>query len=95
MISVITEKVEFSKFSDFLQKNILELKIFLIASNPEPWLGHIMPEIIMQYSKRLKSEHSDFRAFQSCPIPKGFGFQMFGLPTGTKPNVRFSDDPLN
>ena len=30
--------------------------------------------------KCLKSKHSDFGAFQSCPIPrpKQFGFQMFG-----------------
>ena len=28
------------------------------------------------YSKHLKSKPSDFRAFQSCPIPKGFEFQI-------------------
>ena len=32
----------------------------------------------MMYSKRLKSERSDFGAFRSCPIPKQFGFQTFG-----------------
>ena len=47
------------------------------------------------YSKRLKSERSDFGAFQSCPIPKRFGFQTFGLLTGTKRNVRFSEASLS
>ena len=44
------------------------------------------------YSKHLKSERSDFGAFQSCPIPKQFGFQtvseiqtiLFGFQTLTK-----------
>ena len=31
-----------------------------------------------KYSYCLKSERSDFGAFQSCPIPKQFGFQKFG-----------------
>ena len=30
---------------------------------------------LTKYSKRLKSKRSDFRAFQSCFIPKQFGFQ--------------------
>ena len=38
------------------------------------------------YSKRLKSEHSDLGAFQSCPISKQFGFQTFGLVPYISPN---------
>ena len=66
------------------------------------WISYSMYVNSLQvtYSKRLKSERSDFSAFQSCPIPKRFGFQTFGfqtfgLPTGTKPNVLFLNPPLS
>ena len=46
-------------------------------------------------SRRPKSECLDFGQNRFGSVPKSFRFRPFGLSTGTKPNVRFSDDPLN
>ena len=44
-----------------------------------------------KYSKRLKSERSDFGILENRSVAKQFGFQTFNLYYIYKPNVPFSD----
>ena len=43
---------------------------------------------IWRYSKRTKSERSDFGILENGSVVESFGFQTFGLYTIYKPNVR-------
>ena len=79
-----------------ISDNVWNLKCLETQQLPSVWnpkLFRFQTLTVLDYSKHLKFERSDFGAFQSFPIQ--VRFQTFSLPTGTKPNVRFLDDPLS
>ena len=53
-------------------------------------ITHLLTTQSRNYSKCLKSERSDFGAFQSCPIPKQFDFRR-SVDQLDQPNDRVSD----
>ena len=74
----------------------IDVGLFYLIQQQLYYLSHtIVHFFTVVYSGRPKYERSNFGRLHNSYIPKSFGFRTFGLSTGTKLNIRFSDGPLS